>query len=336
MNKKHITIFIFIIAFIAVSFQYVSDILSKEQDYNATEFIINFPICLLIAFVDLLIINQANKRFSYRKNIYIRFIFELFVTSLFTISILSLKYFAYSLHYANDPDYLGSISIGFVGNCIVVLMIELFFYNKRELEAEKQMAIIEKEKIEYLYENLKNQVNPHFLFNSLNVLSSLTYENPKKANLFTKKLSNIYRYVLSSKTRKTVLLSEELVFLQSYFFLEKIRFNDALSLEIVDETTGMRNVIPVSLQLLVENATKHNMATTTSPLIIKIHLTDEKIRVSNNLQLRNNRAKNGFGLMNLQKQYHIYGKQITIQKTNHEFVVELPYIDNENILSEES
>jgi len=335
MNKKHIIIFVFIIAFIAVSFQYISDILSKEQNYNATEFIINFPICLLLSFAGLFIINQTNKRFYYRKNIYIRFIFELFTTSLFTILILSLKYFIYSLHYANDPDFLSSISIGLIGNCIIVLMIELFFYNKRELETEKQMAVIEKEKIEYMYENLKSQINPHFLFNSLNVLSSLIYENPKKANLFTKKLSNIYRYVLSSNTHKTILLSEELSFLQSYFFLEKIRFNESLSLEILDETTGTKNVIPVSLQLLVENAIKHNMATVESPLNIKIHLTDRHIQVSNNLQLRNNKAKNGYGLSNLQKQYKIYGKQMNIEKTKDDFIVELPYIDDENISSKE-
>lgn len=333
MNRKHVVIFIFIIAFIAVSFQFVSDILSKENDYNATEFIINFPICLLIAFVNSLVINQVNKKFYYRKNIYLRFIFELFITSLFTISILSLKHFTYSLKYSNEPDLLSSISIGFVGNCIIVLMIELFFYNKRELEAEKQMAVIEKEKLEYMYENLKAQVNPHFLFNSLNVLSSLTYENPKKANQFTKKLSNIYRYVLSSQVHKVVPVSEEISFLQSYFFLEKIRFNDALFLDIIDETSSTKHVIPVSLQLLVENATKHNMATTESPLIIKIHLTEKRIRVSNNLQLRNNRAKNGYGLQNLQKQYTIYGKQITIQKTNTEFIVELPYIEDKYILS---
>lgn len=335
MNKRHIAIFIFIIAFIAVSFQYISDILSKEKDYNATEFIINFPVCLLISFVDLLIINQINKKFCHRKNIYIRFVFELFITSLFTTLILSLKYLAYSLKYANEPDLLGSLSIGFVGNCIIVLMIELFFYNKRELETEKQMAVVEKDKVEYMYESLKAQVNPHFLFNSLNVLSSLTYEDPKKANLFTKKLSNIYRYVLSSKAHEAVPLSEEILFLQSYFFLEKIRFNDALFLDIIDETAETKYVIPVSLQLLVENATKHNIATAESPLIIKIHLTSQYIRVSNNLQLRNNSAKNGYGLDNLQKQYTIYGKQITMQKTNTEFIVELPYIEEINILSKE-
>lgn len=327
MNKKHISIFIFIIAFIAISFQYISDILSKEQNYNATEFIVNFPICIFIAFIDLLIINQVNEKFVYRKNVYIRFIFELFITSLFTSLILSIKYAIYSLPYASDPDFLGSISIGLVGNCIIVLMIELFFYNKRELEAEKQIAVVEKEKIEYLYESLKAQINPHFLFNSLNVLSSLTYEDPKRANQFTKKLSNIYRYVLSSKKHRTVPLSEELSFLQSYIFLEKIRFNDALFLEIADETTMAKNVIPVSLQLLVENATKHNMATKTSPLKIKIHLTDQHIHVSNNLQLRNDSAKNGYGLSNLQKQYDMYGKQISIRRRNNEFVVELPYIE---------
>lgn len=135
-------------------------------------------------------------------------------------------------------------------NCIVVLLIEVFFYHREQVETEKRLALIEKEKLQYQYDTLKAQVNPHFLFNSLNVLSSLAYEDAEKTNLFAKKLSNIYRYVLQANTRRTVPVSEELAFLESYIFLEKIRFGDALRFEIANTSEGDRPVIPVRRQLV--------------------------------------------------------------------------------------
>ena len=175
---------------------------------------------------------------------------------------------------------------------------------------------------------LKKQINPHFLFNSLNVLSSLAYSDAEKTNLFAKKLSGVYRYLLLTNNRPMVTLKEELAFLESYVFLEKIRFEDTLFIEIDEyDLYGTRLIIPVSLQLLVENAIKHNIATLKNPLIIRIGFTDEGIMVSNNLQLRSSVDRGGVGLGNLEKQYALYDKAIDIVESTTEFVVRVPFLE---------
>lgn len=200
-------------------------------------------------------------------------------------------------------------------NWIIVLQIEIFFYSLQRSEMEKQMAVIEKEKALYQFEVLKNQINPHFLFNSLNVLASLAYQDTEKTNRFAKKLSTVYRYLLTTHGRATVTVQEELSFVESYLYLEHIRFGDALHVEIEDD---LRNhhclVIPASIQMLVENALKHNISTKKSPLIVHISIGNERITVRNNLQLRNYVASNGAGLKNLQRQYALYGTLVEILK----------------------
>lgn len=104
---------------------------------------------------------------------------------------------------------------------MVVSLIEIFLYHKSQLENEMKLNIAEKEKAVYQFETLKNQINPHFLFNSLNVLSSLAYQDAEKANLFAKKLSSVYRYLLATHERETVTLQEEMQFVDSYLYLEK-------------------------------------------------------------------------------------------------------------------
>lgn len=212
-------------------------------------------------------------------------------------------------------------------NWIIVLQIEIFFYSLQRSEMEKQMAVIEKEKALYQFEVLKNQINPHFLFNSLNVLASLAYQDTEKTNRFAKKLSTVYRYLLTTHGRATVTVQEELSFVESYLYLEHIRFGDALHVEIEDD---LRNhhclVIPASIQMLVENALKHNISTKKSPLIVHISIGNEGITVRNNLQLRNYVASNGAGLKNLQRQYALYGTLVEILKDEKEFVVKLPFV----------
>lgn len=212
-------------------------------------------------------------------------------------------------------------------NWIIVLQIEIFFYSLQRSEMEKQMAVIEKEKALYQFEVLKNQINPHFLFNSLNVLASLAYQDTEKTNRFAKKLSTVYRYLLTTHGRATVTVQEELSFVESYLYLEHIRFGDALHVEIEDD---LRNhhclVIPASIQMLVENALKHNISTKKSPLIVHISIGNERITVRNNLQLRNYVASNGAGLKNLQWQYALYGTLVEILKDEKEFVVKLPFV----------
>ena len=187
---------------------------------------------------------------------------------------------------------------------------------------------MEKEKVQYQFEALKNQVNPHFLFNSLNVLASLAYQDADKTNLFVKKLAEVYRYLLKTSDRPTVTLEEELHFIEAFLYLINIRFGETLQV-IIDNNDNQRHrlVIPASLQMLVENAIKHNIATTKSPLVMHINIGEKGIIVSNNLQLRSYVGnKNGIGLTNLRNQYVFHGKDLTIKKTATDFLVEIPFL----------
>lgn len=167
-----------------------------------------------------------------------------------------------------------------------------------------------------------------FKLNSLNVLSSLAYQDAGKTNLFTKKLSNVYRYLLTTHERQTVTLEEELLFTDSYLFLEQIRFGEALQVSINNNGKNQhKSIIPASIQLLVENAIKHNISTNESPLIIHVKVETNGVTVSNNLQLRNYVTQNGMGLNNLKKQYSLYKQEINIVKTETNFTVKLPFIE---------
>lgn len=290
------------------------------------QFFLNLPLCIGLGFIDFGVINLIYKRLKQRNNA-VRILVDIVLTTTLAVLLTYILNFLLMGGHGNFWHILRSSLPVVPWNWIIVLQIEIFFYSLQRSEMEKQMAVIEKEKALYQFEVLKNQINPHFLFNSLNVLASLAYQDTEKTNRFAKKLSTVYRYLLTTHGRATVTVQEELSFVESYLYLEHIRFGDALHVEIEDD---LRNhhclVIPASIQMLVENALKHNISTKKSPLIVHISIGNEGITVHNNLQLRNYVASNGAGLKNLQRQYALYGTLVEILKDEKEFVVKLPFV----------
>jgi hypothetical protein len=290
------------------------------------QFFLNLPLCIGLGFIDFGVINLIYKRLKQRNNA-VRILVDIVLTTALAVLLTYILNFLLMGGHGNFWHILRSSLPVVPWNWIIVLQIEIFFYSLQRSEMEKQMAVIEKEKALYQFEVLKNQINPHFLFNSLNVLASLAYQDTEKTNRFAKKLSTVYRYLLTTHGRATVTVQEELSFVESYLYLEHIRFGDALHVEIEDD---LRNhhclVIPASIQMLVENALKHNISTKKSPLIVHISIGNEGITVRNNLQLRNYVASNGAGLKNLQRQYALYGTLVEILKDEKEFVVKLPFV----------
>lgn len=328
-HKKIIVLFILTISISLFVIGCIYNIIAGKplQANLIYQFAFNLPLCIVLGFIDLGIINLIYKKIKFRNNA-IRILLDLIViTFLGVLLSVSINHLIAESYMSNWDILKNSLAI-IPWNWIVVFQIEIFLYNLQQTEMEKRLAFIEKEKALYQFEVLKNQINPHFLFNSLNVLASLTYQDAEKANLFTKKLSTVYRYLLTTHGQLKVTLKEELSFVDSYLYLEHIRFEDTLSINIEDsKKEHNRFVIPASIQMLVENAIKHNISTKSSPLVIHICINDEVIIVSNNLQLRNYVTRNETGLKNLQRQYALYDKHIEIIKNDKEFIVKLPLLD---------
>ncbi len=179
------------------------------------------------------------------------------------------------------------------------------------------------------FDALKNQLDPHFLFNSLNVLTSLIEEDPDQAQKFTTSLSKVYRYVLEQKNKDLVTVDEELQFAKTYIRLLKMRFEDSIIFDIPEKCSNPEaKIVPLSLQLLLENAVKHNVVTSTRPLHIKVFEDGESLVIQNNLQEKQVVKKSsGVGLRNIQQRYSILSdKEVQIKKTSKDFTILLPML----------
>ncbi|WP_246162526.1 sensor histidine kinase [Sphingobacterium phlebotomi] len=212
-------------------------------------------------------------------------------------------------------------------NIPILLVFELIHYFQSEQKAIADSEKAKRKVLLFQHETLRSQINPHFLFNSLNALSSLIYINQENANKFTKALSKTYRYVLSLTQQPVVSVAEELDALDSYIFLMKMRFEDSFTFTVNKISSSEQNkIIPLTLQLLIENAFKHNIATEESTLNITINVDKDYITVENNIQPSGSTDKGGIGLKYISKQYKIYAKEVTVEHTGQMFIVKIPYI----------
>lgn len=229
-----------------------------------------------------------------------------------------------------DPNL---VTIGYLLYFLTTLVLNLvyfgilYLYNwKQELinlgGAQREQAIVK-------YDSLKNQLNPHFLFNALTSLNSLIFENQQLASDFLQQLSKVYRYVLQNKEKDTVSLQIEINFIGHYISLLKIRFNAAIDVIIrLDEETKEREIVPLTLQVLIENAIKHNVVSLAYPLTITIWSDQSYLVVENNINKKMKvETSNRQGLQNLKQFYHyLSDSPIEITETQTLFTVKIPLI----------
>jgi len=201
----------------------------------------------------------------------------------------------------------------------------LFFKNWKE--AAVQQEKLKRQQLALQYETLKGQVSPHFLFNNLNSLTSLISTNPDKAIDFVKKLSEVYRYVLDQKDQELVDLTTELKFVESYVFLQKIRFESNLDVQIQVNPQNFK-VIPLSVQMLVENAIKHNEISDRKPLQIRIFSTDDNcLIVENQLQKKSGSEGSGSGIQNIRERYEFFtNKKVVIFESLDRYLISIPLL----------
>jgi hypothetical protein len=198
---------------------------------------------------------------------------------------------------------------------------------RKAIDREQKLR---EENLKYKYQNLKSQVNPHFLFNSLNTLSEIVYEDAKTADQYIQKLSGIYRYILENEETDLIALNKEIEFVKQYFDLQQVRDNDKILLEIDFQDADKFKVVPVSLQILVENALKHNSRSEKLPLKIRIERSVDKIVVSNSIHRKNVlESKSKTGLVNLKDRVRlILDKDLTYEEENNQFIIKLPFIES--------
>ena len=221
--------------------------------------------------------------------------------------------------------YIISLLITFVVTLIFHL---IYFYKKTQENKVKEQKIIAGTATAK-FESLKNQIDPHFLFNSLNVLSSLIEENPENAQRFTTSLSKIYRYVLEQKDKELVPVEEELAFAKTYMNLLKMRFENSLFYELPTTIINPEaKVVPLSLQLLLENTVKHNVVSEQKPLHIRIYVDGDYLAIQNDYQKKEVlQEREGVGLQNIINRYGIISnRKVLIEQNEKTFTVKIPVL----------
>lgn len=219
------------------------------------------------------------------------------------------------------------IIVDYVFSCLALILVaESAIKASEKAEAAKAEANL----AQYRYLKLKQQVNPHFLFNSLNVLDCLIQEqSPEEASIFTHKLADIYRYMIKNEEQRLVPLRDEMDFVSQYVDLLKVRWPEGIEVDVSISSTAMhKSVIPCCVQLLIENATKHNAVLPDNPLRIEIHADESSVTVTNNRHPKLTHANStGLGLKYIRQQYNdLSGKSVTVTENEDEFSVTLPLI----------
>lgn len=266
-----------------------------------------------------------------------RLIVSFALTVLYTIGVAIFIHAAsnYMLYHNSPITSIRNIPSSFIISVLITTLFISLFLHGRSFLLHWKNSIVEAERLKQAhlfsrFESLKNQVNPHFLFNSLNVLSGLVYKDADLAAKFIKHLADVYRYVLDTRDWEVVPLEKELEVLQAYLFLLHIRFGDNLKVEFHLQDYKQKMIPPLTLQMLVENAVKHNIASRQQPLFIHITQENDIIVVKNNLQIKHNEQEsNGVGLANIQERYrYITDKLVQIIKNEQLFSVSVPLVSN--------
>ena len=343
--NKHTIVAILLLAFfvqvVIITYNYITGFIEVLNIGNyLTRLLIgtsfSFIFALLLVFLDIQIINKLDKLFRLPERLLARipseFILAIILGSLVgaTVSVIAGSVMPYQDGLMKN--IITNSLIASVINIIMISVIEAISWFKRSQASLLVAEVLLRENSQIKFETLKNQLNPHFLFNSLNVLSSLIKKDSDKAQNFVDEFSSVYRYTVDVIEKPVVELREELDFAKSYLFLQKIRFDNAVDMQInVDASKLNYFVPPLAVQTLLENAFKHNKASMESPLRIKIYNEDNTLFVINNLQpkIKGSDSK-GVGLNNLNKRYKLLGEKLPqFSVTEKEYVAKIPLIKPE-------
>lgn len=330
-----------IIAFLVPSVFLMISLISREPvnwHQITVGGVFTFFITITITYFNIGIANSMSRKFPWKEGLTRRLLIELALTSLsavFIISIVVTILYNISDFHAGYPYWLMLFQNGMIAIIINIILMSLL--EGRELFMMWKTSLVETEalrrqNIESRYSALISYVNPHFLFNNLNVLSFLISSEPEKAQEFVRQFSWIYRYFMEVKDKSLVSLEQEMEFMKSYIFLQKIRYENKLDFMLNISLNEKEYLLPpFSLQLLIENAIKHNEVSNLNPLMIEVFTEDESLVVRNKLLLRTfPEESTGFGIKNLIERYaHFTDLKPSFENSGKVYTARIPLL-NEN------
>jgi two-component system, LytTR family, sensor kinase len=282
----------------------------------------------------LLINHLLDRKIKWIDQPVLRSILGIFLLAIYSVvAFMIVKYLMFFLKYHAMPQDAWQFAVkSSVITVLISFNMSLIFTAIGFFKAWKRAAIkaesLKVEMMAYRYESLRNQINPHFLFNSFNVLSDLVYADQAMAVKFINQMSDLFRYVLDSRDKELVPLADELTFMYSYIYLLKTRFEDKLDLKIDIETNSDELIVPMTLQLLVENAVKHNEVSEEFPLQVRISRNDMYLEVENSLRVKQvGEDSKNIGLKNIIQQFSYFtDREIEVSETEVKFKVRVPIL----------
>lgn len=332
-QPKYLAFRIFAITLVSVFiFLFIEMITPAEQFLGIPKiyiYLIGIAAFNSISEINLLLMRLLNKSRTLRWKIYLQ------VVIVISVSVLLAFFWVQVTQRIVNTDELilhkATQTVLLVGLLIVLIHLLVIIISnllKESIENRHEIAELRQAKLQSDYNSLKDRLNPHFLFNNLSILKSLIQYSPESATVFTQNFTNVYRYVLKSHNEKTVTLKEELLFLDSYIALHKERIGEGLKIKInIDDALLQKSIPPMSLQLLVENAIKHNVANKLHHLKIEIFSEGNMLVVRNNLNIKETTYSTHTGLQTLIQQYQLLeNREVEVIKNDECFIVKLPII----------
>ena len=327
-----------VIPLLGITLPNLSGLISNDR-YPGWQLLLSYGYFVLTAYTiwkgNLMFYRSIRKKYETRATGYFKMLFSYFLVNLLYSTIISIaclllwQMFSRELKFQWTPVIYTTSAVLI---CVTLInnIYEIVLLRKEMEETIVKFKRMEIAKMHAELEALKAQIDPHFVFNSLNTLSYLITKKPETAKFYNDTLAKVYRYILSNKDNDLVFLKDELEFITNYFYLIKIRFEDAVNMiiEIPDVKAENYLITPISLQMLIENTIKHNYFSGSAPLVIRINIQSNFVQVRNKIRKKEFQSgTSGIGLKNLKERYRLITKKdIHIYKENDEFIVKVPIL----------
>ena len=322
----------------------VNQVLSVES--FLVSLLLAIPFVLLVGTTNILLDRFLSKRFAWSSSNYSRIAYSIvwaLLVNTVVVLIVSYVHFIVIKNSSIENFFAGRMALShwFLINTSLVFsaLIQVFAY-KKQLIKNYEQSVVEQEFIATTastqVQSLKNQLDPHFLFNSLNVLTSLIQEDQAAAQRFTQSMSKVYRYVIEQNSKELATVAEEIEFAKLYSKMLQTRFDDSVQFEFPQSVPENGYIVPLSLQLVLENCIKHNRATSEEPLIVRIEISGNTLSVRNNIQRKSQEQMGtGIGLQNIIKRYNLLtDREVLISDDSRYFSVVIPILtQKQNVMT---